>query len=262
MNKYTLDKIIIYPIKSFAGIEVESHEALKSGFEMDRRWMLVDENNKFISQREHAILALFKVMIKGENIQINFKNNALSFDINKTNSNIFKVKIWNDIVDANEVSAEANGFFSGILNQNVKLVKLNKEGKRLKTLKVEPYKTDLNLSDGYLILGTESVNGLMNRINHPIDYRRFRPNILINTISMHEEDTWDNFKIGNVDFKMIKPCVRCNVLGIDQDNGNITKEPTRELAKYRKINNNIIFGMNAIALNSGLIELNNPIKFG
>lgn len=261
MNKFVIENLIVYPIKSFAGIEVESQKALESGFEWDRRWMLIDENNRFISQREHSILALFKVEIDKDKLKISYKNSSLMFDKNQEIGSGLKVEIWKDIVNSFEVSLEANTYFSNLLNQKVKLVKSDVEGQRLKRLDEIPFKTDLNLADGYpyLILGTESIRNLNARIKNPIDYRRFRPNILIRTTSAHEEDNWKNLKIGQVNFNMIKPCVRCNVIGIDQDKGLHYKEPTLELSKYRKENNSIIFGMNAIVINKNIINLNDEV---
>ena len=43
--KYVVKELFIYPIKSLAGIRVESAKAEEMGFENDRRWMLIDEEN-------------------------------------------------------------------------------------------------------------------------------------------------------------------------------------------------------------------------
>ena len=45
---YEVKELYIYPIKSLAGIRVESAKAEEMGFENDRRWMLIDKNNQFI----------------------------------------------------------------------------------------------------------------------------------------------------------------------------------------------------------------------
>jgi len=262
MEILSIEKLIIYPIKSFAGIEVDACNALKSGFEWDRRWMLVDKENNFISQRNHSILALFKTSIENSDLIVSFQNQKLSFEKNQETGKILNVKIWKDRVNAFEVSASANSFFSNMLKQNVKLVKLKSEDKRIKVLNETPFETDVSLADGYpyLIVGTESINTLNAKLEQKIDYRRFRPNIIVKTFKAHEEDKWKTMKIGNLTVKMIKPCVRCNVIGIDQDNGNSSKEPTLSLSKYRKEENNIIFGMNAIALSECKIKIEDKIQ--
>jgi uncharacterized protein YcbX len=70
MNKYILTQINIYPIKSLAGIALTSALAIEKGLKYDRRWMLIDKNNRFISQREYAQLALIKISFSNNCLQI------------------------------------------------------------------------------------------------------------------------------------------------------------------------------------------------
>ena len=53
----------IYAIKSLGGISLSESEVDLTGLKYDRRWMLTDENNVFISQRTYAELSLFNVEI-------------------------------------------------------------------------------------------------------------------------------------------------------------------------------------------------------
>ncbi len=46
-----INEIYIYPIKSLGGISVNQAEVTDRGFKYDRRWMLIDDNNRFLSQR-------------------------------------------------------------------------------------------------------------------------------------------------------------------------------------------------------------------
>ena len=59
-------ELYIYPVKSLAGISVQSAQAEEMGFENDRRWMLIDEENQFITQREHPKLSQFYPKIKDD----------------------------------------------------------------------------------------------------------------------------------------------------------------------------------------------------
>ncbi|MEC7683583.1 MAG: MOSC N-terminal beta barrel domain-containing protein, partial [SAR324 cluster bacterium] len=45
-----LDSIHLYPCKGLAGISVKETNIDDFGPEYDRRWMLVDENNEFLTQ--------------------------------------------------------------------------------------------------------------------------------------------------------------------------------------------------------------------
>jgi uncharacterized protein YcbX len=46
-----LADIAIYPVKSARGITVPSANMESRGLQGDRRWMLVDGNGRFVSQR-------------------------------------------------------------------------------------------------------------------------------------------------------------------------------------------------------------------
>lgn len=45
-------ELYVYPIKGCAGIRVEKVSMCTTGFKHDRRWMIVDESGKFVTQRE------------------------------------------------------------------------------------------------------------------------------------------------------------------------------------------------------------------
>jgi uncharacterized protein YcbX len=58
MARSELSGLYVYPIKSCAGIPLESAELSATGLRHDRRWMLVDEAGEFMSQRAHPRMAL------------------------------------------------------------------------------------------------------------------------------------------------------------------------------------------------------------
>lgn len=67
---YIVKEIYIYPIKSLAGISCQNAFAEEMGFENDRRWMLIDGDNQFITQREHRILSQFYPQISDGKFRI------------------------------------------------------------------------------------------------------------------------------------------------------------------------------------------------
>ncbi|MFN0034365.1 MAG: MOSC N-terminal beta barrel domain-containing protein, partial [Saprospiraceae bacterium] len=52
MTKRTLSEIWIYPIKSLGGIALQEAVPERRGLRYDRRWMLVDDTGRFVTQRE------------------------------------------------------------------------------------------------------------------------------------------------------------------------------------------------------------------
>ncbi|PIQ22802.1 MAG: MOSC domain-containing protein, partial [Cytophagales bacterium CG18_big_fil_WC_8_21_14_2_50_42_9] len=69
----TLSQIYIYPIKSLGGISMETTLVQERGLQYDRRWMLVDENNQFLTQRTFAEMALLQVELTADGLRVQHK---------------------------------------------------------------------------------------------------------------------------------------------------------------------------------------------
>lgn len=66
-NFVTISELWIYPIKSCKGMKMQHVEVTPRGFEMDRAFMVVDANGKFVTQRSAPSMALIEVAIIVEN---------------------------------------------------------------------------------------------------------------------------------------------------------------------------------------------------
>ncbi|MEL6804927.1 MAG: MOSC domain-containing protein, partial [Bacteroidota bacterium] len=115
----------------------------------------------------------------------------------------------------------------------------------------------VSFADGYphLIIGQSSLDHLNSRLEVPVPMDRFRPNIVFTGGEPHVEDTWANFEAGGIRFDCVKPCVRCQVPNIDQETGEMMKEPNRTLAEYRRQEDGITFGMNLVHEGEGEIAV-------
>ena len=95
----SVNQIIIYPIKSFPGIGVKNAIARQRGFEFDRRWMLVDNDGKFITQREFPDMNLFELKISDSNLVISHPSTSEEFTLNDLEFGTRQeVRVWNDSV--------------------------------------------------------------------------------------------------------------------------------------------------------------------
>ena len=65
--KMFVSEIFIYPIKSCKGISVSSALDEETGFQYDRLWMVVDENMKFMTQRQFPIMVQIIVDMRRQN---------------------------------------------------------------------------------------------------------------------------------------------------------------------------------------------------
>jgi len=260
-----VSELYIYPIKSLPGIALTKAMVTDRGFEHDRRWMLVDENNRFISQREFAQMTQLKVAIENDNLVIRhkFKNQHFSIPLNPPAAAEWTaVTIWDDTCDAQFVSNEADVWFSDMLGINCRLVYMPNQSKRQVDERYAPKDNVTSFSDAYpfLMIGQASLNDLNNRLIEAVPIDRFRPNIVFTGGEPFEEDLIAHFKIGDLNFYGVKLCARCVVITINQENGTKAKEPTKTLASYRSKNKKIYFGQNLIHTGEGAVSIGDKLN--
>ena len=260
---HIVKEIYIYPIKSLAAISCKSAIAEEMGFENDRRWMLIDAENVHITQREYPILSQFYPQISEGKLSIAFKDEKHEFSINEHLESIIESKVWDDKSEVVEVSKSTSKWFSEQLGFDCKLVKMLKPGDRKHESSKLKETLNVSLADAYpyLLIGTKSLDFLNEKLENKISILRFRPNIVISSERPHEEDDFTAFKIGDVEFKNIKPCERCIMVNNDPQKGIVKKEPLKTLSTYRKVGNSVFFATNVVSLNSGIISVGDAVIF-
>jgi uncharacterized protein len=251
MHGLKLSEIWIYPIKSLGGIRVSSAKVMQKGLQYDRRWMLIDSDNQFMTQRTHHTMALFKLSQEQNGFTITHATEKffLPYESNLLPTPISS-KVWDDDVTVFEVSTSASEWFSNQLGLTCKLVQFPEQNARLVDAQYHINHEHVSLADGYpfLVIGQNSLNDLNSRLQNPVPMNRFRPNLVFTGGEPYEEDTWRNFSIGKNKFAGVKPCSRCVLTTINQQTGEQGKEPLATLAKYRQKENKIYFGQNVLTI--------------
>jgi uncharacterized protein len=263
MPELKVSQIWIYPIKSLGGIGLTSAQVMPKGLRHDRRWMLVDENGRSLTQRVHPIMALFKLTLDNGHLLIRYKESSLRLSTEEiSSSDILRVAIWNDIVSAYEVNSSYSKWFSEIMGITCKLVFFPEQNGR----PVDPfYKVNdehVSLADAYpfLIIGQASLDDLNARLAETVPMNRFRPNFVFTGGKPYEEDGWKNFTIGTTHFVGVKPCSRCVLTTVNQDTAEKGSEPLKTLSTYRKRDNKIYFGQNLVALNYNTVKVGDLVN--
>ncbi|MGQ7854603.1 MOSC domain-containing protein [Pedobacter sp. WC2501] len=265
MSKFVLSEINIYPIKSLGGISLQTAKLEESGLQYDRRWMLIDEEGIFITQRKHFELALLQVNIADGKLSVSHKKlpaQNISFSLDEDTGEQISVVIWNDTAVGTEVNTEVSDWFSDFLKFKVKLVKMPVAEKRMVDPRYASNNEVVSFADGYpcLIIGQSSLDGLNEKLENPIKMDRFRPNFVFIGGEPHIEDSFKAFYIGEILFSAVKPCARCVLITIDQQTGEKGQEPLRTLAGYRTINKKILFGQNLLHQYSGIINVGDELR--
>jgi uncharacterized protein YcbX len=258
-----ISELYIYPVKSLRGIKLDKALITDRGFKYDRRWMLIDANNRFLSQRENAPMALLSASIENDFLTItDTRNKALiNIPLNPLKQELIPVTIWDDTCVAQLVSDEADEWFTATLKMDCRLVYMPDGTERFTDQQYTPANSITSFSDAYpfLIIGQASLDDLNKRLSDALPINRFRPNIVFTGGTPYQEDTMDSLTINDIPFKGVKLCARCNIITIDQSDASTGKEPAKTLASYRTKNNKILFGQNLIAEGIGTISVGNEL---
>ncbi len=247
--------IWIYPVKSLGGIRMSSAKVLPKGLEHDRRWMLVDEQLRFMTQREYPAMALFRLEYNDNGFTIQYDGDSIQLPFEASSQEI-TATIWNDAVTVQEVSPQHSEWFSKKLGTHCKLVAFPEKNQRNIDIAYAHNGEQVSLADGYpvLIIGQASLDDLNSRLDKPVPMDRFRPNLVFTGGEPYEEDSWKDFSIGNCRMAGIKPCGRCTIPTVDQQTGQKGTEPLATLSIYRRQNNKVLFGQNLVPLSGGIIS--------
>jgi uncharacterized protein YcbX len=252
-----VSEINIYPIKSLKGITLQEAAMEDRGFRFDRRWMLVDRNNKFLTQREFPAMARIEVSVGPDSLEVSLDGSGISipFDV-PSNGGPKRVRIWASLVKAEFYTSEIDEWFSDALGINCRLAAMTNVSKRLVSpfYAVRKFKDAVSFADAYpfLLIGQASLDDLNSRLANKVPMNRFRPNIVVEGFEPFAEDDWKKIQIGSNIFHVVKPCARCVMPTIDQAAGKKTGvEPLKTLASYRTKSGKVLFGQNLIADKSG-----------
>ncbi|QJD94544.1 MOSC domain-containing protein [Mucilaginibacter robiniae] len=260
---FQISQLYIYPVKSLGGISVTEAQVTSRGLQHDRRWMLVDEHNQFLSQRTLPQLALFKLNFVVNGLQVTYADDcSIVIPFQPTTTEYIEVTIWNDQCKAQLVSTAISKWFTGKLGYTCKLVYMPDETHRGIDLRYASPDDITSFADEYqlLLISQNSLDDLNSRLNEAVPMNRFRPNMVITALEPYWEDQLEHFTIGSISFYGVKLCARCTMIGVNQQNAIAGVEPLKILSTYRKRNNKIYFGQNLLHAGEGIIQVGQEIK--
>lgn len=255
----TITEINIYPIKSLGGVSLRSSIVENKGLRFDRRWLLINERNEFLTQRNFAPMATLQTAVTNTGLRVFNETSEINIELSPVKIHSEPVKIWGSRIVANVYEREINEWFSQMLQTDCKLVVMPKEVERKVNYFYAVHKNDIvSFADAmpFLLVLENSLKDLNDKLNKKIPMNRFRPNFTVSGAEAFAEDAWKKIKIGETVFHVVKPCARCAVTTINQATGiSDGREPLKTLATYRipkrSVKRKIIFGQYLIAENAG-----------
>jgi uncharacterized protein YcbX len=261
---FKVSQLFIYPIKSLGGIALSTAEVTDRGLRHDRRWMLIDDNNRFISQREFAKMALLRVDIEVDGLRVTYtpdQSSILIPLIPETNTAV-QATVWDDTCEGTLVSTQVDAWFTQVLGMNARLIYMTDDSRRAVDPRYARQQEVTSFADGYpfLLIGQASLDELNTRLQNQIRMDRFRPNIVFTGGEPYAEDVMPHININGIDFFGVKRCARCVMITIDQQNAAKNVEPMKILAGYRAQKNKIYFGQNLLHNGTGNINVGDTLK--
>jgi len=259
-----LSRIWRYPVKSLRGHRLETAGVNERGIQRDRQWMLVDEKGVFLTQRQEPRMVLVKTLTENESLRLSATGmQDLQVVEAGDDDQLIQVQVWRDECDAQLVDAQADRWLSEFLGRECRLVYLPSGSVRQVDQDYARPADQVGFADGFpfLLISQASLDDLNQRLPTPLPMERFRPNLVISGCDAYAEDSWQRIRIGELLFRVVKPCSRCVVPTIDPDTGQRQDdEPLKTLLQYRKQGNKVMFGQNLLHDGVGRLRQGMPVE--
>jgi len=270
-----LSDIILYPIKSCAGIHLREAVLTRSGLMsehvFDREWMVVDAQGRFLTQREHPRMALIVPSIKATTLELRAPGMlCLEIELGLPHPQLapmLEVQVWDDSVRAYDCDDVTATWFSNAIGVPCRQVRFHPDVVRATSTEWTNGTDGTNgiaaatmFADGYpvLIAGSASLDDVNDKLRaagrEALPMNRFRPNLVIGDIAAFEEDYAAFLQFGATVLTPVKPCSRCPIPSVDQATGVPGPDPLDVMHGYRakpELDGAICFGMNAIVTDGG-----------
>lgn len=262
MNPLTLTEINIYPLKSCAGISLNSVQLDRFGPCGDRRWILVDDKGVAITQRDESKLALIKTQLLCDTLILRLGAQSIEIPFPGKNAQKCQLRVWADEVSAVDGGQEAATWLSKNLGRKCRLAYIPDDSVRLVDDHYASAGETVGFADAFpvLLISQASLDDLNSRLETAVPMNRFRPNLVVSGCEPFAEDSWRRIRVGEVEFDLVKPCDRCVMPSIDQRTAERDTTINRVLASYRRRDGKIYFGQNLLYPKVGKLHLSSPIE--
>jgi MOSC domain-containing protein len=258
----SISRLFVYPVKSCAGVELTEAVLTETGLDLDRAWMVVDDQGEFVTQRELPGMALVRPQLKHSEVVLRAPGMlALHLAIEAVEQPV-QVRLWDDTVQAYDMGGVAAQWFSDFLGRKLRLVRFDPDHRRLSSRQWTGELEAANqFSDGFplLVIGEASLAELNDRlvaIGHgAVGIERFRPNIVLAGLQAQDEDRLELLRVAtgaeDVLLRPVKPCPRCTIPDVDPATAQVDPRVSDTLRAFRKnelLQGAVTFGMNAIVV--------------
>ncbi|NEA98608.1 MOSC N-terminal beta barrel domain-containing protein [Streptomyces sp. SID13726] len=272
MGNARLLSIHVHPVKAFRALTLREAEVEPWGLAGDRRWALVDDGGKVVTQRQQPRLALAAAeLMPGGGVRLSGPGmDPLTVPVPEAAGTLTMELFGNKIEGVPASDDDAHAWCTEYLGSETRLVHMDEPSRRRP---VDPEYAlpgeTVTFADGFPLLLTsasslDALNSLIaegrNVADGPLPMNRFRPNVVVTGTDAWAEDDWSRIAIGDVAFRVAKMCGRCVVTTTDQATAARGKEPLHTLGRHRRFGTKLVFGQNLVPESRGTVRVGDPVR--
>ncbi len=260
-----LQQLRLYPLKSAAAVPVTQWPLSRRGLVDDRRWMLVQPDGQFLTARLLPQLLALRPQAEDEHWWLRLPDGHREI-LQSDGKPTLPVRIWNDRLNLPQVNPALSARLSEWLGRPCRLVCLPDHLQRPVKPKYAQAGDEVSLADGFplLLTRTASLEALNQQLPRPVSMDRFRANVVLEDDGpAWQEESWRKIRIGEVVFRLAKPCTRCVMVNTDPERAARDPDlPVLQTLKTLHANEQgeALFGMNLIPENTGTLHVGDPVE--
>ncbi|MFE6281146.1 MOSC domain-containing protein [Streptomyces sp. NPDC057877] len=271
MGNPKLHSIHVHPVKAFRALTRQEADVEPWGLAGDRRWVLIDDGGKVVTQRQQPRLALAAAeLLPGGGLRLSAPDmDPLEVPVPAPGDTV-PADVFGTKVEGVPADPAAHAWCGAYLGAEVRLVHMDDPATRRP---VDPEYAlpgeTVSFADGYPLLlastsSLEDLNSLIARGRYaaegPLPMNRFRPNVVVTGAAPWAEDDWSRIAIGDVTFRVARMCGRCVVTTTDQGTAERGREPLHTLGRHRRLDDGLVFGLNLVPQSGGTLRVGDPVR--
>jgi uncharacterized protein YcbX len=246
--------ISLTPVKALALNHVDEIELLEGGLRGDRRFYLIDERNRLVSDKGHGRLQLVRAHYDEEHDALTLRladDTTVEGEVERGEELL--TNFGRSPFPARRVPGPWDEALSDVAREPVRLVEPPHGG------------IDRGRSGAATLLGEASLGALADVLRvGSVDGRRFRMNFGVAGLAAHEEDGWigRRLQVGDAVVVPLGNVGRCVITKQNPDTGETDLDTLNGLADYRgdvETTEPLPFGVHAAVARAGRVRVGDAI---
>jgi uncharacterized protein YcbX len=238
-KKPTISRIMIYPVKGCRGVERYSAIVTENGLRHDRQYAVIartGDSGEYVALSQTRYPKLVKVVPKSFDDQGITLSAPVQPYLNhkaQTSGKEYIIDFYGDKIPVIDQGDESSSWFSNYLGTDVRFVKLSSVGDR-KTADGKSRPNSFFYRTPLLVMSSESLLDLSQRVGFNVGHSRFRPNIVISDVAHPwAEDTVSGIRAGSLRMRGTEHCERCTIPAVDESTGVVDISKLSAMRKAR-----------------------------